>query len=292
MILKSMSRKGQGRVHFPQLYDYISRDAQKENQIWHNFMHHQPDRATTVTRFLDNAKHIKQDARHNVLYHEVISLTRHSGSQTDRQIAALRQLAQSYLQQRAPGQLAYGAIHLDKDHSVHLHLMISANDIGNRRRVRLPKANFLKIQRNIEEQLQRDYPELEERSIYNREDRAREKTSDREQNLKKRTKAPSKKDLLREKLKRAFTKASTKEEARKELTSQGIELIERGKTLTAVEGKLRCRLTTLNLQESFEKICNPESPKDTRKEFLKELKDIRARKRDLDRENDGPYFNL
>ena len=292
MILKSMSRKGSARVHFPQLYDYISRDAQRENQIWHNLMHHEPDRATTLKGFKDNARHIKQDQRHNVLYHEIISLTRHPRSEVSRQIAALRELARSYLEQRAPQQLAYGAIHLDKDHSVHLHLMISANNIGNKRRVRIPKADFLKIQRNIEEQLQRDYPELEERSIYNRKNRTRGKTSDREQNLKNRTKAPSKKDLLREKLERAFAKASTEEEARKELTSQGIELIERGKTLTAVEGKLRCRLTTLNLQESFEKICNPESPKDTRKEFLKELKDIRARKRDLDRENDGPYFNL
>ena len=254
MILKSMSRKGSARVHFPQLYDYISRDAQPENRIWQNFMHHEPDRATTLRGFLDNARHIKQDARHNVLYHEVISLTRHPGSQTDRQIAALRQLAQSYLQQRAPGQLAFGAIHLDKDHSVHLHLMISANDIGNKRRVRLPKADFLKIQRNIEEQLQRDYPELEECSIYNRGDRTRGNTSDREQNLKNRTKAPSKKDLLREKLGRAFAQASNRAEAKEKLASQGIDLVERGKTITAVEGKLRCRLTTLNLQASYEEV--------------------------------------
>ena len=247
-----MSRKGSAAVHFPQLYDYITRDAQLEDRIWHNFLHHQPDRSTTVRGFKDNARHIKQDRRHNILYHEVISLTRGPSSDLTRQIAALRELAQSYLVQRAPSQLAYGAIHLDKEHSVHLHLMISANGLESERRKRLSKGDFLKIQRDIESQLQRNYPELEERSIYNRDQsESEEKTSEKEEQMKRRTKAPSKKEQLRETLAQAFVKSSTQEEAQEILREQGVELVERGKTITAVQDKLRIRLKTIGLAQNY-----------------------------------------
>lgn len=254
MILKSMSRKGSARVHFPQLYDYISRDAQPEHQLWHNFMHHEPDRATTLRSFVENGSLIRQDSRHNILYHEIISLTRYPGSKVSHQIAALRELARSYLDQRASKQMAYGAIHLDKDHSVHLHLMISSNDIGSKRRVRLPKAEFLQIQRDMEKILHRDFPELQQQKIYNREKFECSRTSDKEQNLKRRTKAASKKDQLRETLEKVFSHAPSREEAEQALKSFGIDLKTRGKTVTAVQGKLRCRLKTLDLENVYQQI--------------------------------------
>lgn len=226
MILKSMSRKGSAAVHFPQLYDYISRDAERGEQFWHNFMHHEPDRATTVKGFKDNARHIKQDQRHNVLYHEIISLTRHPRSQVSRQIAALRELARSYLEQRAPQQLAYGAIHLDKDHSVHLHLMISSNGIGSNKRVRLSKADFREIQKKIENQLQRNYPELQEERIYTREKGTQ-----------------NKRQKLKQQVEKVLERASSFEKAQQLFAKEGIELVKRGETITAIDGSTRLRLT-------------------------------------------------
>jgi len=252
MILKSTSRKG-GSAHFPQLYDYITKSAEGE-RIWHNFHYYGPDRSTTVRGFRENSQHMKTDSRHNILYHEIISLSRSKGDSKDRQVAALRHLARCYLEARAPGQLAYGAIHHDKDHSVHLHLMISANDIGSKRRVRLPKADFLQIQREMEKILHRDFSDLQQEKIYTREKSEHGRTSDKEQNLKRRTKAPSKKNQLRETLEKVFSRAPSKEEAEQALKSFGIDLQTRGKTVTAVQGKLRCRLKTLDLEKAYRQI--------------------------------------
>lgn len=252
MIIKSMSRKG-GAHHFQQLYNYISKDAEGD-RIWHNFLYHEPDQQQTVRSFTDNAKHLKTSKRHNILYHEVISLKRSGKDQQARQMEALRDLARQYLESRAKGQLAYGAIHLDSEHSVHLHLMISANDRGSKRRVRLPKHEFFQIQKTLEKNLQRSYPELEEKAIYNKPWEHSQDFSDKEQNLKSRTKSPSKKDQLRETLEHVFTHAPSQQEAKEYLASQGIELVARGKNITAVKGKLKCRLKTLKLDEAYQNI--------------------------------------
>lgn len=253
-----MSRKG-GAHHFQQLYNYISKDAEGD-RIWHNFLYHEPDQQQTVRCFTDNARNIKTDKRHNVLYHEIISLKRCEKDQQARQMEALRDLASQYLSSRAKGQLAYGAIHLDTEHSVHLHLMISANDRGSKRRVRLPKHEFLQIQKNLEQNLQRTYPELEERSIYNKPWEHSQDFSDKEQNLKSRTKSPSKKDQLHETLEYVFTHAPSQQEAKEYLTSQGIKLVARGQNITAMQGKLRCRLKTLQLDEAYQNIGKQSDP--------------------------------
>ncbi len=270
MIIKSMSRKG-GAHHFQQLYNYISKDAEGD-RIWHNFLYHEPDQQQTVRSFSDNARHLKTSKRHNILYHEIISLKRSEKDQQDRQMEALRDLARQYLASRAKGQLAYGAIHLDTVHSVHLHLMISSNDRGSHKRVRLPKYEFLQIQKTLESNLQRTYPELEEKAIYNKPWEQSQDLSNKEQNLKSRTKAPSKKEQLRETMERVFKNAPSQQDAKEYLETIGIDLVARGNNITAVQGKLKCRLKTLKLDEAYQtigkKLASHEKKEDDRMDDL------------------------
>ncbi len=255
MILKSLSRKG-GAGAFTQLYDYISAKAH-DDRIWHNFFDYQPNRSDTIQQFQENSQFIRHTPRHNICYHEILSVKRDQSRGKDyerRQIQALRDLTGQYLSTRARNKLAYAALHLDQSESIHVHMMISSNGLESERRVRLAKHEFLNIQKQLEQRLQERYPELEERTIYNKPWEQSQNLSDREQAMKKRTGAPSKKDLLKEQLQQAFSQAKTQEEAQAILQEQGIRLTQKGKNITASQHKLKCRLKTLGIHEAYENI--------------------------------------
>ncbi len=259
MILKSLSRKG-GSGHFRQLYDYISRGSEGD-AMWSNFLYPEPGREQTVREFERNSNHLRKTPRHNIVYHEILSLKRLSPDQIEMQVEALRTLGQEYLSQRAPNQLSYAAIHTDQSESIHLHMMISANNIDSNRRVRIPKFQFTQIQKDLEKHLHEHYPELHEPTIYNKPWEQSQKVSHREQQLKRRTKAPSKKDQLRNLLHETFKRSQTQDQAKQALNSFGITLEQRGKSFVASQGKLRCRLKTLGLDEEFSKLKNePNTP--------------------------------
>ena len=71
----------------------------------------------------------------------------------------LEDLAQVYLELRAPDALGIARVHTDKDH-VHLHFMISPNEIGTTKSIRLTKKQFQALRRTIEEYQVTYYPEL------------------------------------------------------------------------------------------------------------------------------------
>ena len=252
MILKSLSRKG-GSGHFRQLYDYISRGAEGD-AMWSNFLYPEPGREQTVREFERNSNHLRKTLRHNIVYHEILSLKRLSPDQIEMQMETLRTLGQEYLSQRAPNQLSYAAIHTDQSESIHLHMMISANNIDSNRRVRIPKFQFTKIQKDLEKHLHEHYPELHEPTIYNKPWEQSQKVSHREQQLKRRTKAPSKKDQLRNLIQETFKHSQSKSEAKEVLQGFGVTLEQRGQNMVASQGKLRCRLKTLGLDKEFENI--------------------------------------
>ena len=252
MILKSLSRKG-GSGHFRQLYDYISRGSEGD-AMWSNFLYPEPGREQTVREFERNSNHLRKTPRHNIVYHEILSLKRLSPDQIEMQVEALRTLGQEYLSQRAPNQLSYAAIHTDQSESIHLHMMISANNIDSNRRVRIPKFQFTQIQKDLEKHLHEHYPELQEPTIDNKPGEHSEKVSHREQQLKRRTQAPSRKEQLKNLLHETFNRSQNREQAEQALNSFGVKLEQRGKNIVAIQDKLRCRLTTLGLEEEFSKL--------------------------------------
>ena len=252
MILKSLSRKG-GSGHFRQLYDYISRGSEGD-AMWSNFLYPEPGREQTVREFERNSNHLRKTPRHNIVYHEILSLKRLSPDQIEMQMETLRTLGQEYLSQRAPNQLSYAAIHTDQSESIHLHMMISANNIDSNRRVRIPKFQFTKIQKDLEKHLHEHYPELHEPTIYNKPWEQSQKVSHREQQLKRRTQAPSRKEQLKNLLHETFNRSQNREQAEQALNSFGVTLEQRGKNIVASQGKLRCRLKTLGLEDEFSKL--------------------------------------
>ena len=268
MIIKSLSRKGRGfqasrgggRSPFSALTRYMNRGIETEEGravLWHNFYGSDRTREDEIIQeFENNAQLLRERVNGNVLYHEILSFSPGHKLHEDEISRIVADIGQEYLNERARDQLAYGVIHQDTNH-IHLHLMISANQIGKPDRVRLSKKEFSEVQKRIERIAIERYPELAQTKIYDR-DRPREKlkTDVSEQAMKIRTKEPSRKELLKNKIHQLFERASSFEDLGRSSAIEGLRFYQRGKTIGVVvtekDGTERKhRLSSLGVEEHY-----------------------------------------
>ena len=159
MIIKSMTRKD---ASFGQLVRYIGASA-SEHRLYANLM--KRDSAEIVAAFRANAGKLPVRANGVTIYHEVISITRSTRLDIEVQKDLLHDIAERYVAARARRCMVYGALHDDKAHSLHYHLLISANREGKEKRHRLNKAEFVAVQRDLEAWVLRHYPQLEQTRV-------------------------------------------------------------------------------------------------------------------------------
>lgn len=123
MIVKSMSRK---EPSFRQLVGYIDRGASGTAwRIRHNLLAR--NLGAIRDEFSQNGDLLQRRKNGVYLYHEIISITRAKGVNLERQKSALRSIAERYIAERCPENLVFGNLHEDQEHSLHYHLIISAN---------------------------------------------------------------------------------------------------------------------------------------------------------------------
>ena len=270
MIIKSLGRKaGQGSTGasrvFGKLIRYMNRGIEEENGkavLWHNFYGQEGmEEAELHNVFTRNASFLKEHKRGNVLYHEMLSFSSEylsRGARSDELERMVTDIGQEYLRNRAPKQLAYGVIHRETEH-LHLHLMISANEVERRNREWLTKAEFATIQKELEAYVLARYPELGQTLIYGREAQSKErlKTQVHEQAMKSRTGAQSRKETLKNQLHQLFERAQNAEDLKRLLELDGIRVYVRGRSVGVVvreEGGLerKHRLSTLGLEAHYQ----------------------------------------
>ena len=269
MIIKSMGRKaagktvgagGRGGGVFARLVAYMTRSDDHdaaESVIWHGFYGHAGMSVQDiVSEFQRNAERLKERKNGNVLYHEILSFSKGHNLPENELLRSVTDIGQEYLRQRAPEQLAFGAVHRDTDH-IHLHLMISANEVGKSERVRLSKKDFAAIQKSVEAYTLEHYGELAQTRVY---DKARSserlKTQTHEQAMKARTGAQSRKEALKAQLHQLFERSRTPEELESLLAAAGMTVYTRGKNQGVVvrdaDGQERKhRFSTLGLDTHY-----------------------------------------
>lgn len=244
MIVKSMSRKVPS---FGQLLGYIDRDDDgRDFTLRHNVMGRDGDRIRA--EFEANGQLLQKRKNGVYLYHEIISITRAQGLEADAQKARLYEIAQTYVDARCPDNMVYGGLHQDKEHSYHMHLMISANRAGDAKRLRLTKAQFREIQVNLERHVLERYPELEQKvAIDKRSDRGRGKE---EAELERRTGQRPKREEVLSRVMAAYEQSDDKQSLLNALGRENLELYVRGKALGVIdhESGKKHRLKTLDLE--------------------------------------------
>lgn len=252
MLVKSMARKSPS---FAQLLRYINAPEQKGEPWLQNF------RATTLDldrlhgELLANARLLAKRKNGNVLYHEVLSFSRFDRSQIT--TAMLEDMTRHYLALRAPYALAYAQAHLDTYHP-HVHILLSANNVGSSSRLRLTKAQFRQIHAALEAYQQARYPELTSslvlREKRTKKPRRRRTESERDRRLKQEGRSePTAKERVRNDFLAALSASYSRAELEVQLAKRGLRLRERGRTATLLdEGSgRRYRPATLGIDETL-----------------------------------------
>lgn len=239
-----MTRKSNS---FSQLYDYLMRD--KSNfSFTRNAYSNSLNKEKLIKEFLNNYKFLKDSRGKVSLYHEILSLENNLLLK-ERQKEILLDLADKYLQTRANNHLSFGVIHEDKEH-IHLHLMISSNEIDGAKRIRLSKKEFSTIQKNLESYKNEKYSELSKSSFYqNKKDLSKEKQ--KEQEIKSKRNTQTLKDKIKDDLKQTFKTASSRTYLNNHLENLGYSLYIRGETIGVVYENKKYRLKTLGLENEY-----------------------------------------
>ncbi len=274
MIIKSTARK---KPSFRQLIEYMEKED-GERLLYHNlYATEQTPTEQLINQFETNAQRLPKRKNGNYLYHEIISFEKTDDIKEKQLNDIAYELATLYLEERSKNQLAFSVMHKDTDH-LHLHFCISANELGEKKRVRLSKAQFAQIQKNLENYVLTNYPELNQSKIYTKEKEPQKlKTTDREQSLKKRTKQASRKEQLKTQLHGIFEQANTQQELIEILQKNGFSLYTRGKAVGVIKDQKKYRLKTLGLlphyQATNERLAALETEKEKKPEATPETQE-------------------
>lgn len=254
MIIKSLSRKS---ASYDQLLDYMSRRSIPEYTLFHNIYRTQ-DKQRVVHEFERMGESLPKRKNGNMLYHEILSIQRRNDVPLDMQKEALFAMVQQYLQARAPGQIGYGCMHVEKEH-LHVHLMLSPNRVDRpEKRVRLKKSELWDIQSRMEMFLQERLPQLKERSLYSRKKAPALKKTERESQMELRTGQPSTKSQVRDLVNAILEQSPSEKILQQKLQAVGMRVEHRGKLPVLVTANRRYRLKTLGLQPVYERVLSQE----------------------------------
>jgi GTP cyclohydrolase II len=270
VIIRSFSRSAPS---FHQLLAYLHRDGRTAGAsllINLPLPHAEPETAglrDLSDAFLANAR--RGPARKNgvSLYHEIISLSAADAGRVTPE--TLLDLARFYLERRAPGAPAYAVVHLDTPHP-HCHLVIAAHLPHRGRKLRLSRAQFDAVKRELEAYQRERYPELAHSVVFRDRDGDEDKERDKggrrrpavretpaEKERAKRLRGegratPSRKDRLRDAVLAALTGAVSPEHFQDRLRARGLPVYLRNGRLTGIlhAGK-KYRFSTLGLADAI-----------------------------------------
>lgn len=256
-----MSRK---HPSFAQLIDYIEGEAKLKSRAFS--IHHNTysrDTESLKREFEANARHLRQRKNGVYLYHEVVSVSRTQHLTEDEQKTILKAITQSYIEARCKRNLAYGVLHEDT-HNFHFHIVMSANEVGAESRTRLSKAQFADIQTRLEAWVLKEYPELEQKAVFHKNQTTAERASreakrqhlsDKGEQMKRRGAKTERRDQVQERLTDIFETATDPRHFAELMQKAGFALYTRGKThgITDREGN-KYRLARLGLADEWERL--------------------------------------
>lgn len=245
-----MSRK---QPNFWQIVDYME-DGRQDNRftIIHNFYTNSTEKIKK--EFEKNARLLTKRKNGVYMYHEVLSITKSTQLSDDEQKQQLREIALEYIDKRAKNNLVYAVLHDDKSDNFHYHFVISSNELQERKKHRLSKAQFSKFKIELEKLVLKNYPELEQKEIISKQ--ANEKLSNKGAELKRRTGNTTQRDSVKARLKTVFESSKNKHAFFTNLSKQGLEIYVRGKTIGVVDQNTgrKHRLKTLGMLDQFEQV--------------------------------------
>jgi hypothetical protein len=166
--------------------------------------------------------------------------------------------------------------------------MISSNDVGSPQRQRLSKAEFSKIQKELESYKLEKFPELTDRTLYNKDliknKAIKSKSKDRESQLKHRTGQESRVETVQKQVEKALISSFTVKEFEKNLQKQSFEFYLRGNTAGVIDKSdqnTKYRLKRLELETQYQNLLEFEK---SREKEVGKIREIQGVNREVERE--------
>lgn len=251
MIIKSHSHR---RKRFRDLISYIMSDngryeMDKTFQILHNLR--STDKESIIKEFTENFQFKNKRKNSVVLYHEILSFSPNDRSKIDLNI--LEDISRKFIELRGDNALCYAQPHLSEN--LHIHFCFSSNGYRSAKSIRLSKSQFKQIRLDMEQYQRERYPELSNSIVYldkwqKNVALEKEKVSEKEFQVKKRTGRSSEKEQVRKLVHDCFTQSSSRDDFFKRLITEGLELYKyRDKVNGLLWQKRRYRFKSLNISQ-------------------------------------------
>ena len=245
MIIKVKSFK---KPDFQKLLEYLMSDENrlydKEDRsfiITHNLKGRKIEK--WVTQFKENEIFRKRKRKDSViLTHEIISF--HKDDSENITVEKLREIAKEYIQRRNLKGMYVAVPHFDKEH-YHIHICASGVEHRFGKSLRMSKAGFQKLKKDIQNYQIEHYPELSN-SLVAHDKKRKGRITEKEYQQKLRTGRATKKEQILEILESCFKASSSKNDFYEKLKDQGLGIYQRsGKTTGVVLDEIKFRFNRL-----------------------------------------------
>ena len=254
IIIKSGSRT---TASFSQLLHYMNKGRVEEDEYFYKHNVYSNKTYDIVGEFKQNHKLLKKRKNGVALYHEYISIKYQKGYSKEELRGILQSLAEQYVKQRANNCLVYAVVH-EQHNQIHLHFMISGNEIESSKAHYFSQSEFEEIKNKTREYAYEKYPKLERKELTQKKARANSRTIDSEVQFKKRTGKQSEREKFKDKLQKIFARSQTQNNFINNLKAESIEIYQRGNTFGFIDSisKRKYRLKTLELENEFVQMSN------------------------------------
>jgi hypothetical protein len=185
-----------------------------------------------------------------ILTHEIISF--HKDDAKNISLDKLENIAREYIHRRNINGMFVAVPHFDKEH-YHIHICASGVEYRSGKSLRMSKAEFQKLKKDIQDYQLEHYPELS-KSVVAHEKKDKTRLTEKEYQYKLRTGRATEKELVIGMLKTCYKAAQSKNDFYKKLEEVGLKTYNRsGKTTGVIFGKTKFRFNRLGFtQERME----------------------------------------
>ena len=204
-----------------------------------------------------------------ILTHEIISF--HKEDSENITIEKLEEITREYINKRNIKGMYVAVPHFDKEH-YHIHICASGVEYRVGKSLRMSKAGFQKLKKDIQNYQIEHFPELS-KSLVIHDKKSKTKLTEKEYQQKLRTGRASKKEQIIKTLESCFKLSSSKNEFYKRLKESGLTMYERsGKTTGVILDNIKFRFSRLGFTDEKMEALNKSNKRG------KELSETRMRK--------------
>ena len=303
MVVRSYSRR---TPTFGQVLRYINQPAVNQRgkiAVLRNLTATTDDDLREIEReFIANTQGRPTRRDGVFLYHEILSLSAEDARSLDRERleTILNDLAGKYLSLRAPDASAYAKAQFNTDNP-HVHCLIAGHRLTGSK-LRLSKAQFARVQRQLETYQQEKYPELTQSLVHTKSrtrdelspERIRKTQAEHQRERRERgenRQTPTRKEEAREIIRACYRDAVSFDTIRERLNDAGFTFYLRGKTPGVIDRSTtrHYRLKTLGVEQEMVTTLAAVERAATRTQILTERMRDQARGEEREREDEQSH---